>query len=180
MLKIVLLVLILLVLVSVSWFFFFQDDFSNKVAKEGPVIFFGDSLTAGVGADPGEDFPTLVARNLNLTNVVNAGVSGDTTEVALTRLQKDVLDKNPALVVILLGGNDFLKGVPIEKTVSNVDEIVRRIIETNSAVILIHLRSNPLKDKYKEPAKEIATKYQAALVPSGIINDLRVGNFLSY
>lgn len=164
MLKIVLLGLILLVVISMGWFFFLQGSSSNKVTKEGPVIFFGDSLTSGVGVNPGEDFPTLVARNLNLTNVINAGVSGDTTEDALARLQKDVLDKNPALVVILLGGNDFLKGVPIEKTISNVDKIVKRTTETNSAVILVHLRSNPLNDKYKEPTKKIAAKYQIELV----------------
>jgi len=97
--------------------------------------------------------------------VINAGVPGDTTASALARLQTDVLDKNPSLVMVLLGGNDFLQGVPIDTTVKNVDEIVRRISESEAAVVLVHLRSNILNDKYKAPAAQIAKKYHAAFVP---------------
>lgn len=179
MLKIILSVLILLTLITAGWFFFFQGNSSNKVVKEGPIIFFGDSLTAGVGANPGEDFPSLIARDLNFSNVINAGVSGDTSEDALARIQIDVLDINPSLVIVLLGGNDFLEGVPIEKTVSNVDEIVRRIMETNSAVVLVHLKSNPLNDKYKEPAEKIAAKYKSVLVTDVLNGILGNGSLMS-
>lgn len=179
MLKIILSVLILLTLITAGWFFFFQGGSSNKVVKEGPIIFFGDSLTAGVGADPGEDFPSLIAKDLNLSNVINTGVSGDTSEEALARIQKDVLDIDPSLVIVLIGGNDFLEGVPIEKTVSNVDEIVRRITEANSTVVLVHLKSNPLNDKYREPAEKIAAKYKSVLVTDVLNGILGNGSLMS-
>ena len=84
------------------------------------------------------------------------------------------MDKNPSLVIVLLGGNDFLRQIPIEETVKNIDEIVRRITETNSAVVLVHIKSNPLNDKYGEPAEEIAHKYGARFVPN-VLDDV-LGN----
>lgn len=164
MVKYILVFILLITTFLGLWFLVFRDDNVKKASREGPVIFLGDSLTAGVGAGEGEDFPSLIAKEVNLENVINAGVSGDTSANALARLQKDVLDLRPSLVIVLLGGNDFLKNVPIEETVSNVDEIIRQISYIDSSVILVHLRNNPLNDKYKAPALEIATKYQTVLV----------------
>ena len=179
MLKYILVFILVLVISFGLWFFVFRDADEKKGSKEGPVIFLGDSLTTGVGAREGEDFPSLIAKELNLENVINAGVSGDTTEKTLARLQKDVLDLKPSLVVVLLGGNDFLKNVPIEETITNVDEIVKQISGTNSSVILVHLRNKPLNDKYKGPAKKIATKYQVDFVPDILKGILGNSNLLS-
>ena len=103
--KIIVFLIIFLVASSATWFFLFKGKDTKKVSQEGPIIFFGDSLTTGVGAKAGEDFPSVIAKELSLTNVVNAGVSGDTTADALARLKTDVLDKNPSLVIVFLGGN---------------------------------------------------------------------------
>lgn len=165
MIKILIFAFLILALLIAIWFFFLRGEGVKKASHEGPIIFFGDSLTAGVGAGPGEDFPSLIAKELNLTNVVNAGISGDTTADALNRLQPNVLSKNPSLVVVLLGGNDFLTKDPIDTTVKNMDQIVQRISESGAAVVLVHFKSNPLSDKYKEPAENIAKKYGAAFVP---------------
>ena len=162
--KLVLIIIVIILLAATVWFFFFRDNNVKKASKEGPVIFFGDSLTVGLGANKGEDFPSLVAKELNLTNYINTGVSGDTTQSALNRIEADVLSKNPSIVVVLLGGNDFLSKVPVETTVKNLDEIAKRIAETNSAVVLVHLKANPLKEEYKRPVEEIAKKYEASLV----------------
>jgi lysophospholipase L1-like esterase len=72
------------------------------------IICFGDSLTEGVGAGEGEDYPSVLSRQL-ASPVVNAGRRGDTTADALQRLSDTVLIKNPRLVILLLGGNDFLR-----------------------------------------------------------------------
>ena len=73
----VLIGLFLVLLVGTAcWFFFFRGEPIKKVAKEGPIIFFGNSLTAGSGAGEGEDFPSVVTKKLNLKNVINAGVGG--------------------------------------------------------------------------------------------------------
>lgn len=164
MIKIIILLLILTFVIIGGWFFLIRGETFKKVSKEGPIIFFGDSLTEGIGASEVDDYPSLVSEELNLVDVINAGVSGDTTEDALKRLQADVLDKNPSLVIVLLGGNDFLTRVSVEETIINLDKIVKRISNTNSAVVLVHIKTNPLNDKYRGEAKKIAEKYQASFV----------------
>lgn len=162
--KILVLIAVVLLIIFGVWFFFFKGEATEKVTKSGPIIFFGDSLTAGVGADPGEDFPSVVTEKLNLKNAVNAGVSGDTTESALQRLKTDVLDKNPSLVVVELSGNDFLQQKPSEETFTNLDSIVGQIKETGASVLLVHIRF-PLKTKsYEDGFKKIAKKYNVAVV----------------
>lgn len=170
----VIVVITFLIIASFIWLFFIRETSPQEVAKEGPVIFLGNSLTAGVGAEKDKDFPTVLADQLDLTNVSNVGVSGDTTADALKRLQTDVLDQNPSLVVITLGGNDFLGSVPVETTTKNMDEIVKRISESGSTVVLVHIKAGRLKDNYREPFSEIAKKYKAAFVPDvlgGIIGN---------
>jgi acyl-CoA thioesterase-1 len=158
-------VLLLILLLGVGvWFFFFKGSSVEKVTKEGPIIFFGNSLTAGVGAGEGEDFPSLVAAQLNLKNTINAGVSGNTTADGLARLKADVLDKNPSLVVVELSGNDFLQQIPVEQTISNLDSIVHQIHASGAAVLLIHIKF-PLKEtEYENGFREIAKKYHAAVL----------------
>ncbi|MEX0616821.1 MAG: GDSL-type esterase/lipase family protein [Candidatus Woykebacteria bacterium] len=155
---------IILLIAGGVLFFLVKRSEGEKISRDDLIIFFGDSLTAGVGAVLGEDYPSVVAKDIGLTNSINAGISGDTTETALQRLEIDVLSKKPSLVVVFLGGNDFLKRAPTKETTENVDEIVRKISETGSKVILVHIRSNILSDKYLSPAEEIAKKYKAEFV----------------
>jgi len=162
--------ILVVVLISVTvialgtWFCFFREEGSQKVTKDGPIIFLGNSLTAGVGAGEGEDFPTLVADELNLKNVINAGVSGDTTTGGLARLKTDVLDKNPSLVIVELSGNDFLQQVPPNKTIENLDSIVRQIHESGAAVLIINIKFPLREAEYEKGFKEIAKKYKAEVL----------------
>ena len=71
-------------------------------------VAFGDSLTAGVGANPGKDYPALLSRELGIP-IVNAGTSGHTTRDGLERLPQ-VLRMKPRVVLLCLGGNDSLHG----------------------------------------------------------------------
>ena len=80
------------------------------------IIVFGDSLVAGRGARAGQDFVSVLSRRLG-TTIVNAGQSGDTTGAALARLERDVLALNPRIVVVLLGGNDYLRRIPTKADV---------------------------------------------------------------
>ena len=83
------------------------DAIANIPPPDGPIIAFGDSLTAGVGATDGQDYVSELERELNVS-ITNAGVSGDTTEEALARLEADVLSEDPSVVIIWLGGNDII------------------------------------------------------------------------
>ncbi|MEC7588146.1 MAG: GDSL-type esterase/lipase family protein, partial [Pseudomonadota bacterium] len=81
------------------------------------LLVLGDSLVAGYGLPPGQSFPAQLERDLKASGrdvtVINAGVSGDTTAGGLARLDWSLAD-NPQAVIIVLGGNDMLRGLPPE------------------------------------------------------------------
>src|SRR5262245_8391069 len=87
------------------------------------IIAFGDSLVSGRGASPGRDLGSQLTDRIGAT-IINAGRSGDTTESALARLDRDVLARDPRVVIVLLGGNDFLRKVPRNRTFANLGQIV--------------------------------------------------------
>ncbi len=137
------------------------------------IICFGDSLTEGVGAAGGEDYPSVLAGHLR-KRVLNAGERGDTTAGALARLERDVLAHDPRLVIVLLGGNDFLRQVPLQETKKNLEEIVRRIQQQGAMVAVVGLRLGLFTDEYGPMYREIATKYKALYIPEvlkGILSD---------
>ncbi|MCA9361645.1 hypothetical protein KC845_03770 [Candidatus Kaiserbacteria bacterium] len=84
------------------------DSIINYPPQNGPVIALGDSLTEGVGASGGRDYVSQLSGKIG-QEIINAGVSGDTTRDASQRLQSDVLSKNPSVVIVWLGGNDILQ-----------------------------------------------------------------------
>ena len=83
------------------------------------IYILGDSITAGFGLKQEQAYPYLLSQKINLP-VVNRGVSGDRTADGLARLSEDVLVEKPWLVIVALGGNDFLKKVPKTETEQNL------------------------------------------------------------
>jgi len=90
------------------------------------IVCFGDSLTAGYGTDPGQSYPDALQRLLDSRGsyyrVVNEGISGNTTKDGLDRVG-DVIAEHPKIVVLEFGGNDGLRGLPLEQTRSNLDAL---------------------------------------------------------
>lgn len=137
------------------------------------LIAFGDSLTAGYGAGAGEDYPARVSELIGET-VINAGVSGDTTESAMARLDSDVLARDPRIVIVGLGGNDFLRGVPIATTEQNLRTIVRKIHGAGAMVVLLGYRFPSLSANYGTMYEAVASSEGCLLIPnllSGILTD---------
>jgi acyl-CoA thioesterase-1 len=148
----------------------------NLDAPGENLVCFGDSLTEGVGVSPDENYPAVVARRLG-RRVINAGRSGDTSADGLHRLEADVLAHNPRLVIVLFGGNDFLRRVPIDETRKNIDEMVRRIQERGAMVVLAGMRLGFFTDEYSPLYEEIAGKNGAILIPDildGLLSDSRL------
>ena len=136
------------------------------------VIAFGDSLTAGYGAAPGEDYPSRLSTIAGVT-VQNAGVSGDTTESALSRLD-EVIARNPRIVIVGLGGNDFLRRVDLSTTEANLRTIVRRIQAAGAMVVLLGFRFPSLSGNYEDMYERVADEERALLVEGtlkGILNN---------
>lgn len=104
------------------------------------VVFLGDSLTAGLGLAEADAFPAVTQSLLEETGyfaeIVNAGVSGDTSAGGLARLDW-VLGQKVDVLVVELGGNDALRGQSIEHTESNLRQIVRRARENGARVLLL-------------------------------------------
>ena len=152
------------------------DRIRNLRSAGQTIVCFGDSLTEGVGAGQGEDYPSVLSR-LIAAPVVNAGHRGDTTADALNRLARDVLEKNPRLVILLLGGNDFLRQVPVGDTRKNLETIVQRIQEHGAMVVITGMKLGLFTDEYGAMMENIAEKFGALLVPQvtkGILTDSKL------
>lgn len=138
---------------------------ANLTPRQGPVVVLGDSLSAGQGSASHQGYVGILQQRLGL-EMVNKGVNGNTTRQGLERLDRDVLSLNPALVVVELGGNDFLQHVPPEETFANLDEIVRRIQERGAPVLLLGVQSGLLQDKNAARFAELARRRQTGFVPN--------------
>lgn len=113
----------------------------------GPtVIFLGDSLTAGYGLAADEAFPARVAERLAAAGhpirLINAGLSGDTSSGALSRLDW-LLRQRPDVVVVGVGGNDGLRGLPLDALERNLRSIVERSQEAGAEVLLLGMQIPP-------------------------------------
>jgi acyl-CoA thioesterase I len=137
------------------------------------IVALGDSLTAGRGLDPTESYPAQLQAKLNSKGyryrVVNAGVSGDTSAQGLNRLQT-VLSLKPVLVIVELGANDGLRGLPAEQTRGNLEEIVRTLKQDGVTVVLAGMEIPPnygpeYTRQFRLIFRDIAAKYHAPLIP---------------
>jgi acyl-CoA thioesterase I len=108
----------------------------QPVAAGSTVLALGDSLTFGTGAPPGASYPVVLAR-LTGWKVVNAGVPGDTSDGALARAPALLDEHRPALVVLGIGGNDFLRRMDEGAARANVKRIVDVVRGAGAQVLLI-------------------------------------------
>ncbi len=152
----------LLVAVVVYWLVPSSYEIRNAVPAGKTVVCFGDSLTAGIGAAPGMDYPARLSRLIGM-EVINAGVPGDTTARALARVEV-VLELQPRIVMITLGGNDLKNGVGREVAFKNLEEIVHRF-QDNGALVVIGGLNVPFWGRgFGDAYEELAEKTGSVLV----------------
>lgn len=106
------------------------------IAAGSRVLAFGDSVTYGTGAGRGEDWPTQLAR-LTGWQIANAGLPGDTAQAAHNRLQAALDEHQPVLVIVELGGNDFLRRRPANAVKEDLRRIIRTVRQNGGQVVLI-------------------------------------------
>jgi acyl-CoA thioesterase I len=141
--------------------------------KPTAVVAFGDSLSAGLGVGPGESFPeqlqaALRAKGYSAT-VANAGVSGDTTTGGLERLDWSI-PPDAGLVILELGANDALRGIPPRVSEANLDAMLKRLKERNVAVVLAGMLAPPnmgpdYAREFNPIYKRLADRYGVPLYP---------------
>jgi len=130
-------------------------------------------LTAGFGAEPGNSYPDFLQKDLDRGGlrwrVVNEGVSGDTTTDGVNRLD-EVLHYKPGIVVVEFGGNDGLRGLPLETTRANLDQIVETLRTAGATVVLAGMTLPPNYGPeyirgFEQIYRELAAKYKLTRIP---------------
>ena len=108
------------------------------------IVIFGDSLSAGYGIEVDQSWATLLQARLKVQGyehrVVNASISGETTEGGATRINTALKDFSPDLIILELGGNDGLRGIPTSQMKANLSKIVNRAKASGAAVVLLGIR----------------------------------------
>lgn len=145
-------------------------------AEESPLILFlGDSLTAGYGLDPALAFPALIQEKIREQGwdfeILNAGLSGETSAGGLRRINW-IMRRKPAMVVLELGANDGLRGVPLESTKRNLQAIIDRARQANPEVeiVLAGMMVPPnlgphYSDQFQSMFPQLAESNNAYLIP---------------
>jgi acyl-CoA thioesterase-1 len=116
-------------------------DNSPDSTNHQPIVCFGDSLTEGFGAskpgsvDKTKSYPAFLRKKVSRP-VVNSGISGDTAAGGLARVERDVLAKDPGIVIILLGANDFFRLRPANETQADLQAIIDKLASENRKIYL--------------------------------------------
>jgi len=171
--KIILTVIIVLGLGIFVWFIGSKREIRNINSNGKDIICFGDSITFGYGVNPGEDYPTALTKILN-REVINAGVDGDTSIEGLERIKADVLEKDPYIVLIEFTGNDFIKKVPMDLTVSNITKMVREVQKAGRIAAIVDISAGLFLLEYRIQLYRIARSTGSIFVPAvlrGIITN---------
>jgi acyl-CoA thioesterase-1 len=142
-------------------------------ADERVIVALGDSLTAGLGVAADEAYPALLEHRLRRAGftyrVVNAGVSGDTSAGGLRRLDW-VLRSRPEIVIVALGANDGLRGLPVATLRDNLTAIVTRLQAGGARVLLVGMRLPPnygeaYAGAFAQTFRDVARRTSAAFLP---------------
>ncbi len=161
------LLLLTLLLLGGVWFWLRPDGkrYANlPPTTRGEWVAFGDSLTQGYGADEGGDYPSQLAKRLRI-KIRNLGVSGNTTAEGLARVDH-AAQLQPRVVLLCLGGNDTLRGVPAEQTFSNLATLIDRFHQGGSFVVLLGVRGAGLTDGKAKRFEQLAKAKRVLLVPN--------------
>ena len=147
---------------------------SSSASDNRPrIVAFGDSLTAGFGVQADESYPAQLQRRLDSLGyhyrMINAGVSGDTTAGGLRRVPW-ILNSKPELVILELGANDGLRGIPVDQTKSNLRQIIRQLQEAGTTVVLAGMKLPPnygqdYTTNFEAMYQMLAKEYHLALIP---------------
>lgn len=163
---------IILISAGILLFVLFKKEnttIKNYPPKNDTVVAFGDSLIRGVGATEGSDFISLLTKETGIP-IENLGVPGDTTRLAINRID-NATNRDPGIVILLLGGNDALRGITKDETVKNLDFIIKKLQENGALVILLGIKGGLIDDPYKEMF-EYLSKENGTFYVSNVLDGL--------
>lgn len=149
------------------------EDIGNVEDDRPVIVAFGDSLTEGRGVDPSLNYPAKLQMRLDsagyIYRVVNEGISGETSAQGLSRTE-EIVALQPEIVIVEFGGNDGLRGIPIETTRSNLQGIIRKLQTAGIQAVLAGMEMPPnygpdYTRRFREIFKSISESMQVPLIP---------------
>ena len=165
-------------------FAFLLLNFSTASAKQADsktLLVWGDSLSAAYGIPVEKGWVSLLEKRLGQGfKIVNGSISGETTQGGLSRLANALATHKPDYVILELGANDGLRGIPPQITKNNLQQMIEQIEQTQAKVVLFGMKIPPnygiaYADKFETLFKDLANKYELTFIPFflvSIINDL--------
>lgn len=156
------------------YLFFKRPNIKNYPPRNNTIVLFGDSLARGYGSTKGNDIASQLSKKLG-QKVVNLGVDGNTSADGLSRIDT-VITLRPGIVIISLGGNDFLRKIDRTTTEKNLSLIIEKLQSEKIVVILLGVRDQALFDGADVMYERLAKKYKTGYVSnifSGIVADTR-------
>jgi acyl-CoA thioesterase-1 len=144
------------------------------VAAEKSIVVFGDSVSAAYGLAQARGWVALLGQRLKRERadyiVVNASISGETSAGGLARIDKVLEQHKPAIVILGLGGNDGLRGLPLAEMTKNLAAIIERAQKAGARVLLVGVRIPPnygieYSEGFAATYVELARRHKTALVP---------------
>lgn len=152
-----------------------QTETETQDSEKDVILFFGNSLTAGMGLEPSEAFPALIQNRLDSLDydyeVINAGLSGETTASGKNRINW-VLNQDVDVFVLELGANDGLRGIPLEETRKNLQDIINTVKEKNpdTKIVLAGMQIPPnmgeeYTTQFRNIFPELAEENNVELIP---------------
>lgn len=147
---------------------------ASTVAGAPAILVFGDSLAAGYGIAQSTGWVALLQQRLDKErrhySVVNASISGETTAGGRSRIAAALAQHRPAVVILELGANDALRGLPLDASRANLAAIMQASREQGAKVLLVGMKMPPnygpaYTRQFEELYAELARQYRTALVP---------------
>jgi acyl-CoA thioesterase-1 len=141
---------------------------------EKSILVFGDSLSAAYGLAQARGWVTLLAERLKRErsdySVVNASISGETTAGGAARMPKALAKHKPAIVILELGANDGLRGLPMDQMKTNLGTMIEQVQKAGARALLVGMKLPPnygphYTAEFESAYPEIAKRYKTALVP---------------
>lgn len=155
------------IVIALAAYFLFRNKDSmitNFPPMQGPIVAFGDSLVFGYGASMGNDFVSVLEKQTG-REIINMGINGNTTADGLARIDT-VTALKPSVVLVLLGGNDFLRKVPATETFKNLNEIVEKLQANGAVVIVLGIQGGVLNDPFASQFEALAHERGTGYVPN--------------
>lgn len=143
-------------------------------AEDATIVILGDSLSAAFGMELSESWPSLLQQRLDENGhayrVFNSSITGETTQGGLTRLPRLLERHEPAVVIVELGGNDGLRGLPLDVTRANLAAMIEHSLAAGARVVLAEMRIPPnygrtYTEKFNGAYSDLAAEYGVVLLP---------------